>query len=88
MCSGIWCDRCVIGIVCDSVCVCVQYLLPVLRGHHLHLVCRNQILQHPGDHDELGAVRVHFHPKEKPGQTDHVLTAAAVVGSQILWHLL
>ena len=64
------------------------YLLPLVAGHGVHLVLRDQLLQHPGDHDELGAVRVRLDPEEQRGQLDHVLHGAVVEASQVLGHLL
>lgn len=64
------------------------YLLPVLWGHEVYPVGRNQILQHFGDCDKPGFVRINLDSEEQPAQVDHVLSRAVVTPLQVLGHLL
>lgn len=68
--------------------ILLWYLLPVFFGHEGYLVCRNQLTQHPGDHNKLRPVRVHVAPEQQPSQVDHVLSGALVEATQILGQLL
>lgn len=65
-----------------------SYLLPFILRNGLELVAGHELLQHFGYHDKLAFVFAHLHPEEQSCDVYHIISAADMIASQVLWQLL